>query len=197
VKNFAIALWLAQVLAAIGMLIAVVIDIETILVTGPILAAVGLLLALATGSIQSWSALAFSLSGPFVTAFISFLIAVFDFSPEEAYTPTIAVLITYLALFWPIAFMAFLRIRRWRTTAIGFNRPVVRFSMKTLLIVMTATCIVIAGGKLLFDSLPPDEAYLFGGFTFTVLVLSSLVVWRCLAYPFRGKISDPSPRQIL
>ena len=193
-KQLSIAFWLAKVLAAIAMLIAVVIDIEAILVTGPILAAVGLLLALATASIQSWSALAFALSGPFVAAFISFLIAVFDFSPEEAHTPTIAILITYLALIWPIAIMSLLRILRWRTTAIGSKRPIVRFSMKTMLFVMTATCIVIAAGKLLLDSVPPDEAYLFGGFTFTVLVLSGIVVWRCLAYPFHGQTSDFSVR---
>jgi hypothetical protein len=186
VKNFAIGLWLAQVLAAIAMLIAVLVDIEYILATGPILAAIGLLLSLATASIQSWSALTFALSGPFVAAFISLLIAVFELGPDEARTPAIVVLITYLALIWPIAFMSCLRIFRWRTIATGPNRPVVRFSMKTLLIVMTATCLLIVACKLLFDVIPSDEAYLFGGFTLIVLVLCSIVVWRCLAYPFRN-----------
>jgi hypothetical protein len=194
-KNFAISLWLAQVLAAIAMLIAVIVDIEYILVTGPILAAIGLLLALAMTSIQSWSTLTFALSAPFVAAFISLLIAVFELGPTEARTPAIVVLISYLILIWPIAFMSFLRIVRWRTVANRANRPIVQFSLKTLLIVMTATCLLIAAGKLLFDTMPADETYMFGGFTLLVFVLSGGVVWKCLAYPYRGKKSDSSPRR--
>lgn len=194
-KKLAIGLWIAQLLAAIAMLLATLVNIEFILVTGPILAVLGLLLALASASIQSWSVLTFALSAPFVAAFISLLIAAFHLGPTEARTPAIVVLVTYLVLIGPIAFMSFLRLLRWRTVANRANRPVVRFSLKTLLIAMTATCLVIAAGKLLFEVMPADETYLFGGFTLFVFVLSGGVVWKCLAYPYRGKTPDSSLRR--
>ena len=48
---------------------------------------------------------------------------------------------------------------------------------------MTATCIVIAAAKFLADYAGRGELLGFGSFTFVMLVLSGLVVWRYLAYP--------------
>ncbi len=122
-KNFAIGLWVVQTLAAIAMLIAASIIIESILTTGPVLAIVGLLLALFTRRLQSWPSLAFALSGPLVTAFISFLIAVFELDPAEAFTPTLTILTAYLLVISPFAVLSWLRILHWETVGTTPARP--------------------------------------------------------------------------
>jgi len=183
VKNLAIGLWIIQVLAAFTMLIAAVFETESILATGPTLVVVGLLLGLATRPLQSWSALGFALSGPLVCALISFLIAAFGWGPREGHAPTLVILSTYLILSAPLAIAAWRRIWRWATNRNGLPLAGLQFSLKTLLITMTATCIVIAAAKLLADYIGRSERLIFGGFTLTVLVLCALVVWRCLAYP--------------
>jgi hypothetical protein len=55
--------------------------------------------------------------------------------------------------------------------------------MKSLLFVMTATCFVVAVGKLCADYIAPGERQLFGSFTLIVLVLCAAVVWRYFEYP--------------
>ncbi len=63
---------------------------------------------------------------------------------------------------------------------------------------MTASCIVIVAGKLFFDHVPRrnDEAYIFGGFTLVVVVLSGLVTWCCLAYRWRGETADSAAQTV-
>ena len=182
-KNLAIGLWITQVLAAIAMLIAAGVAIQSILATGPALTVIGLLLGLTTRALRSRSALGFALSGPLVCALISFLIAAFRWGPGEAHAPTVVILTTYLILISPLAFFSRQRIWRWETIVSGRPATAFQFRLKTLFIAMTATCIVIAAAKFLADYARPGEDLGFGSFTFIVLVLSGLVVWRYLAYP--------------
>lgn len=68
-----------------------------------------------------------------------------------------------------------------------------QFRLKTLLIAMTATCIVIAAAKLLPNDAVRGERPIFGTYTFIVFVLSGLVVWRYLAQPLAADgLAPPS-----
>ena len=181
-KKFATSLWIAQVLAAITMLIAAGVETESIVATGPTLTVIGLLLGLSTRALQSKSALAFALSGPLVCAFIALLIAVFRWGPRQGHTPTLIVLITYVILIAPLAIISWREIWRWNTMAKEGPTHAFQFRLKTLLITMTATCILIAAAKFLADYVR-GERLGFGSFTLIVLVLNGLVMWRYLAYP--------------
>jgi hypothetical protein len=182
-KKLAIGLWIAQVLAAGTMLIAAGVKTESILATGPALTVIGLLLGLTTRALQSRSALAFALSGPLVCAFISFLIAAFHWSPLEGHIPTLVVLSTYVIVIVPLAFMSWCQIWRWETAPNARPTTAFQFRLKTLLLVMTATCILIPTTKFLANNLRPADTLIFGSFTLLVLVLTGLVVWRYLIYP--------------
>src|SRR5688572_20806012 len=74
-RRGAIALWIAQVLATVVGVAACAAEIESILFTGPALALIGLVLALVTRPLRSWSVLLYSLSGPLMSAFCAALIA--------------------------------------------------------------------------------------------------------------------------
>ena len=186
-KNLAIGLWITQVLTAITTLIAAGVQIESIVATGPTLAVIGLLLGLTTRALQSRSTLGFALSGPLVCAFVSFLIAAFRWGPGPTRTPALVILTTYVILIAPLAIISWRQIWRWGTMANERPATAFQFRLKTLLIVMTATCIVIAAAKFLADYAGPRELLGFGSFTFIVLVLSGLVVWRYLTYPSAQK----------
>jgi hypothetical protein len=186
----AIGLAITQLLTAIVMVIAAVESIESIVVTGPIFALVGLLLALVTRALQSWAVLAFALSAPLVGALVSFMIALFELGPAEARTPTLVTLTIYLFLVSPAALVTFLRLICWNTIVPSRHSSGLRFSVKTLLLLMTGTAIVIAGGKLLFDTARLDEQLVFGGYTFVALVLSAATLWWFLAGRTAPNVGD-------
>ncbi len=67
-RNAAIVLLGGQLFAAFIAMVAAYIELESILVTGPMLATIGFALAIVTLPLGSWLALLFSLSAPAVCA---------------------------------------------------------------------------------------------------------------------------------
>jgi hypothetical protein len=185
-KKLAIGLWVTQVAAALTILIAAIVKTESILATGPTLTVVGLLLALATCSIQSQPVLGFAISGPLVCALISYFIAAFRWGPREGHTPTVVILIIYVTLIAPLALIAWRHIWRWSPIARNLAAPAFQFRLKTLLIAITMACLLTAAVKYL-AIYAGEERGIFGGFTLIVLVLTGLVVWRSLSYPSTGR----------
>src|SRR5687768_16102445 len=112
------------------MLIVAAIETESILITGPILATMGLLLALFTQPLQSWSTLLFALSAPLVGVLIAIMIAAFEMGPDEGHRPTLFILLAYIIASSPLALITLRRLRHWEVST-TVSAPVAQFSMKT------------------------------------------------------------------
>lgn len=190
-KNLAVTLWMFQLIAALVMLVAAAIKTESILITGPALSLIGLLLGLATCALQSPAALAFALSAPLVCGLILFLIAAFRWGAREAYLPTVLVLSTYMLLMAPFAIVSGDRLWRWKTVT-GKPPRGFQFGLRTLLIAITACCLLIPIVTYLLKNMR-GESFVFRGFTILVVTLSGLVVWRYRACAGRSTAAREAP----
>jgi hypothetical protein len=177
VRTFAICAWVVYVLAANAMLVASAIDVETILATGPTLTVAGLLLAYATRPLRSRGVLIVALSGPLMAAFIALNIAMFQLGPHEAQQPVTLMLACYLFLFWPAALYSLFLLIRWNTPTSPHPRWM-QFSLKTLLIAMTAMCVSIVIARQYLGSFGPSEGVFFAVFGFGVVLVCALIFWR-------------------
>jgi hypothetical protein len=176
-KTVAICIWLAYVLAANAMVVASAIQIESIIATGPTLTVTGLILAYATRTLRSRNVLYFALSGPLTCAAIALSIAVFELGPESAQRPVTVMLVCYVVLFWPAAIFALKQIVKW-SAAVARPPGWMQFSLKTLLIAMTAVCLLIVAIRQFADHLRPGEWIFFGGFALGVILACAVIVWR-------------------
>jgi hypothetical protein len=187
VRRLAISLWAAQMLAAVVLLFAGFSDVESIIVTGPALSIIGLALAAVTRRLNSWESIAFGLSGPMICAFGATLIVVNRWGPSAAQQPICALAAIYAIAVTPLAGLALRAIVRWQTLTLPMQERVWQFSLKTLLVWMTAVCIAAAVGEYYFrivaDS--PVGSYRDGwGFVLFALVamaLSAVILWRFVA----------------
>jgi hypothetical protein len=177
VKTFAIWIWIAYVLAANAALVASMIDVESIVATGPMLTAPGIVLAYATRPLRSRGVLTVALSGPLVCAVIALSIAVFELGPGEAQGPVTLMLACYLLIFWPAAIYSLKRIVQWNA-AIASPPSWKQFSLKTLLMAMTATCLLIVAVKQTANYLSPGEWMTFATFAFGVIMACAGIAWR-------------------
>jgi hypothetical protein len=177
----AIGLWVAQVVALAVMFIAAVIDVESIIFTGPAFTLVGLAHALVTRSLQSWITLVFALSAPLVCAIIAVLIPIFDWRPNDARLPVITILLVYAIVIAPVAGRA-LQIA-WQWQANNQARAVLpwQFSLKSILVTMTLFCVLLAAARFIVKQLDLDDG-VFSGFAAMVALLAALVIWRYLAF---------------
>jgi hypothetical protein len=171
-RRWAIAFWTAQVLATVVAVAACAIEIESILVTGPALAVVGLMLAIAARPLRSWSMLLYSLSGPLVSAFCATLIAALRWGPGEAEGPILGIFFIYAFLSIPTALMVFPEIRQWSTSPQSWLHWPWRYSLKSLLLVTTALCVAVPALRFLFGNVRRNDTIIFSLF---VLVTMSLV----------------------
>ncbi len=184
-RKLAIGLWVAQVLAAVTMLVAALIEIESIIGTGPALSIVGLLLAVVTWRLNSWEPIAFGVSGPLVCAVGAMLIAVNHWKPSSAERPIPILLAAYMLAATPLAIVSLRAIRRWQVIELPEQRRVWQFSMKSLMIWMTVVCVLTAAGQYVARRLGENpmrgEGYIFVSFALAAIVLSGVVLWRFLA----------------
>jgi hypothetical protein len=163
-RGSAIGLWAAQVLLTVAAVAACAAEIESILFTGPALALVGVILA-------SWSVVAYSLSGPLLSAFCATLIVVFRWGPNEAEHPILAILFVYAFLSIPTALFVFPEILQWSTwpPRSPFSW---RYSLRTLLVITTVLCVAVPALRFLFINVRRNDAIIFSLF---VLLTMSMV----------------------
>jgi hypothetical protein len=168
------ACWI-QAVAAVIAAVAVFVDVESILVSCPALALMGYVLALAAIQQVSISLLLFGLSCPIITSAIALLIASFDWGPREAVLP-VRVLLTLNAattLAWGTRVGR--KILRCRSLVTAADAPPFRFSLMSLLALVTFTCLLFAAVRRLA---PDGEMVYFAAYGVTVLVLSLVVALR-------------------
>jgi hypothetical protein len=187
VRKVALGLWTAQVLVAIGMLVAACVEIETIVGTGPVLTVTGLALAIVTRRLNSWEPIAFGLSGPLICALTATLTAVYRWGPHDAERPVPVLFSAYLVAASPLAFLAFRAILRWQPLVWSHEKRVWQFSLRSLLVWMTVICVLVAAGQYVVlenadaPSRPHREGLVFALFAASAMLLSATILWRFLA----------------
>src|SRR4051794_13123356 len=134
-QNLATGLFVVQLSLAFIALVVCWFNVESIIVTGPLLVLVGLALAVAVRPLGTWTPLFLGLSGPLVSALIAFLIAAFRLQPQQAEWPVFTIFAIYLVLIVPISVVTFGQIRAW-DARLSRSRAW-RYSIRSLLGLMT------------------------------------------------------------
>lgn len=163
-----------QVAAAVVAAALVAWDVESILGTCPVLAAIGLLLALVSMRGRSWFVMGFALSAPLVTCLIALLIAPFHWGPGAAQFTCTAVLAVYAAATLAAAPLAWRQIRGAPLRGLA-ARPPVRFSLKSALVVTTVACVLLGVAELMHWR---GDFVLFAGYGLGVLAAcAAIAAW--------------------
>jgi GNAT superfamily N-acetyltransferase len=193
-QRWAIILWAAQVLAAIAAPLAGLVDIESILVTGPLLSVVGLALAMVARPARSWNVLLYALSAPAVIFGCFQAIVAFRWGPTMATLPLMVVLILYLVLTVPLAVRSLVALRRWESPPRPRWRFRGQFSLRTMLIVMTVACVAMAIVSILFSHARIDDDSIFVVFqTFLLLAMGAVSTLYVVDHVRAGRASIGRP----
>jgi hypothetical protein len=188
------ALLSAQLLAATGAWIANWVQTETIVVSGPLLTIIGLAMATVTRPWFSWVALFVGLSAPAVCALGAFIIAVFQLGPSEANYPVMALLSIYLLCLVPTATYVFTRILSQPPNPANPSRKGWRYSLKTLLVLMTVVAVFTVVLTSIFELLIHDFPINFALFGSVAIASSIAVAWRFVAERRREGLPLPAEK---
>jgi hypothetical protein len=175
VKKVVLALLIIQCLGAFAAAIAATIELETILISGPLLSLIGWLFAWMTIHQHSWASLIYGLSAPLTCTLCAVLIAIFRWGPDwNTGWPIAMILVLYAILLSPLAAVVYFT----SETSEWIGRPPAtwQFDMKWMLGLMTGICLLTVAARFLVG-LQNEEA-VFGGFALVCTVLSILVVRR-------------------
>jgi hypothetical protein len=123
---------------------AATIEIELIVGTGPALTVVGFALALVARPFRSWLIVGFALSGPAICFLCAMIIARFRLDPSDAKEPIPVILGAYVLIALPFGIAALRQLLRGPLERASTEDTGWRFSLKSLLLLTTATCVFIA-----------------------------------------------------
>ena len=166
--------------AAIAAAIAVFYAVETITLTGPVLAASGIGLSIATRRSHSWFLLIYSLSAPAVAGVGAAIIWAFTLGPVEAGQPMKVLTVLYAAVMLPASIFAYFQIAKGPRPIIR-RRHVWQFSMKSLLIFVTVICVLLTIGRYLLPDAHGNHRDLTGFFAFSAVVFLA-ITWRVIDF---------------
>lgn len=140
-----------QILGVSGAVIAAAIDIESIVVTGPVFSVLGVLVA--PGSLASRSAFnaIFGLSAVAMSLSCLIWIASLSWSPDDAQKPVTTVLICYETLILPVGLLALYRTLVPRVASVTANARSWQFSIRHLLTTTFVVAVMLAAGKVGFE----------------------------------------------
>jgi len=178
-QRWAIILLATQLLVACIAWLAAWYFLETIVATGPILTIIGFAFTIAVRPRNLWAPLLVGLSAPVVCALGAFTIAAFRLNPGEARLPILIMLAIYLLVVLPAAAIAIVRILQWPDPPSPRPQPSWRYSMKSLLGMMTVVAVLTVLATAVFRSIP-DFPIVFGAYSFATISLVCIVVWRFL-----------------
>lgn len=172
-RLFLLAVCYGQMVGISGAVVASVIDIESIVGSGPILSLTGLALAIgAWKTRRSRTGLLFGLSAGAMTVAVFLLIFLRRWSPDDAKYPVPLILIGYEYLIAPVALLAAHELRQENATVLPGRH--VQFNLRELLLVTTFLAIVFAAIRLAMTGHPLPVTAAPGIVVLIVAVASSL-----------------------
>lgn len=188
--RIATALWIAQLLATLVMVTAVLYEIESILFTCPLLTLVGLALAAIGCRLDSSGLLIYGVSAPLVCAAGAGSIAVNQWGPSEARAPITLIAIVYSFLCAPMAAWSFSQIRRMKREGPRSQSLRWQFGLKSVLLLMTVICVSIVGGKFFFRYVSDGTTFFFGGYAIACIAFSLWPIRRFMTKDYTSKVSE-------
>jgi hypothetical protein len=174
-RNWAVALLVAQDLAALAALGAAYVAVQSVTVTGPILVAVGIALSIVSSPWMSWHAVSFSLSAPIVAAIGALVIAVFRLMPDQAHGPIVAILGIYLLLIGPFSIWLYQNVLGHVPPSAKSPMRLSQYNLKSLLGLMTAVAVFagVSSGLAL-----ADFQIVFSLFGVAAIAAAAFIAWR-------------------
>lgn len=177
-RKLAIGLWFTQIVLAIITPLAAGLEIESILVTGPMILIVGIVLASLTRRIGSINLLLYALSGPIACGLCAMLIAVNRWQPDKAHYPITFILAISAVIHIALAFTAWAPLRNAPTNLLKWESANWQYSLKSMLAATTAVCIILAVGRVMIQVGPYNDFQLFSCFTFVCIALVAFTTYR-------------------
>jgi Arc/MetJ-type ribon-helix-helix transcriptional regulator len=175
-QKWAIGLWATKVLTTVVAVIASAVEVESILVALPALTIAGLALAFLTRPLGSWKVIAYSLSGPLVSALCAALIAAFRWGTGDAQVPITTILFFYALYSIPAAIVIVPEILRWLVAPHAGAALPRQFSLKSLLVLTTGLCIALSVFGFVFRNSGNRDYLMFALFTLVTIGLVALAV---------------------
>lgn len=140
-----------QILGVSGSVVAAVMEIESILWTGPVFSFLGLLVALGSWTSRSASNALFGLSATTVSAFWLVWIISLSWGPNDAQVPVSSALIGYELLFVPVGWVALYRtLRSPEPEPAKVERPW-QFGIGGLLAATAVLAVALGVGRMVYD----------------------------------------------
>ena len=177
-RNWTIFATLVQIAGTILGLIACLADVESILVSGPWLTFSGMATVSLARPLCSRRVMVYGISAPVFCALVAALIILFELGPNEAQEP-ISWVFGFYTLFVaiPAAILALPDVFQWqvlREERKPFNW---QFSLRSLLLVTTAACILIPLMRLATTAASPRDLSVFGIFILVAMGLVGLALF--------------------
>jgi hypothetical protein len=188
-RSWAIGFWAIKILTTIVALVACAVDVESIVATLPVLTIAGLALALLTRPLGSWKVIAYCLSGPLISSLCAAFIAGFRWSQGEAQVPITTILFFYALYSLPAAIVIAPEIFRWFLAPYASAALPLQFSLKSLLLLTTALCIVLPLFGFVFRNSTRGDYLVFGLFTLVTIGLVALAMTIFITDRQRRRIS--------
>lgn len=140
-----------QILGVSGAVVAAVVEIESILWTGPVFSFLGLLVALGSRTSRSASNALFGLSAAVVSVFWFVWIVSLSWGPNDAQVPVSSALIGCELLVVPVGWVALYRtLRSPEPRLTGDDRPW-QFGISGLLVATAVLAVALGVGRMVYD----------------------------------------------
>jgi hypothetical protein len=180
-QKWALAAWTIQLALTIVAVAACAVRVESILGTLPALSINGLALVLLARPLCSWRVLAYGLSGPLVSVLCAALIFAFQWSPRQGAAPVLTILLAYATAAAVSAFLVLPEVLHWSSAPPIWPRFPWQYSLKSLLWLTTAVCILAAILRVLFIRAMLGGFIIFGLFVVVTSSLAAVPVYLFLA----------------
>ena len=180
-RKWAIAAWGLQFLTTVVAVVACAAEVESIIATGPALTFSGLALVTLARPVCAARLFAYGISAPFLCAFCAALIVLFEWGPGEAALPVLVVLSMYALVSLPAALVVLPELLRWQPAPTPGGPFSWQFSLRSLLAVTTAFCVLITIIRLMFANSSRGEPFVFGIFVAVTLGLTVILLFVFIA----------------
>lgn len=172
--NFRIALCAGLLLTIVASVIAVVIEVESVLGIFPLLVVLGTGLAIAARKLLSWSVFLWAMSAPVMVVVCGMTIATLELSPDKAAVPIGVLLGVYSAVAVPYGWRVLKMLADWRSHEHPARPTSWRFQIKFLMIQTLVLSVLLAIGRAFAGG--HTDYFMFATGSAAIIFIGGLVV---------------------